>query len=83
MISHSYRAVSNTSVEVKLDSGKCHIITCNLSDYEDGIKKYKTGAYVQDAFFFLSSDDREFLISGTTPEEWNDMFGKEENYWLF
>jgi hypothetical protein len=27
----------------------------------------------------LSSSEREFLISGITPTEWNDTFGEEEN----
>lgn len=33
---------------------------------------------IQDAFPELSSDDREFLISGSTPAEWDKMFGDEE-----
>ena len=32
---------------------------------------------VQKMFPTLSVEDREFLISGTTPEEWSDAFGKE------
>lgn len=34
---------------------------------------------VQDAFPNLNAEQREFLISGITPQEWNDTFGKEEN----
>jgi len=29
----------------------------------------------QDAFPFLSHTEREFLISGITPDEWNELFG--------
>jgi hypothetical protein len=36
------------------------------------------GAYVQDAFPTLSAEEREFLISGTTPEAWAKMFPPEE-----
>jgi hypothetical protein len=36
------------------------------------------GGFIQDAFPSLSADDREFLISGTTPEEWDDLFGDIE-----
>ena len=34
--------------------------------------------YVQDAFPQLNAEEREFLISGTTPEEWDDLFGDIE-----
>lgn len=33
---------------------------------------------VQKLFPTLSADDREFLISGNTPEEWEDAFGTED-----
>lgn len=32
------------------------------------------GALVQDAFPELDADQREFLMSGATPKEWDDMF---------
>lgn len=32
------------------------------------------GPLIQDAFPHLSVDDREFLISGSTPEEWAAAF---------
>lgn len=33
---------------------------------------------IQNIFRKCSADDREFLMSGITPEEWEDMFGGEE-----
>lgn len=33
---------------------------------------------IQDAFPSLTAAEREFLISGSTEEEWNEMFGEEE-----
>jgi hypothetical protein len=32
---------------------------------------------VQDAFPNLDKGQREFLISGITPQEWNETFGEE------
>ena len=32
---------------------------------------------VQDAFPHFTSEQREFLISGSTPEEWNKLFSEE------
>jgi len=37
-----------------------------------------TGTLVQDAFPHFDDDQREFLISGITPEEWDETFGSEE-----
>lgn len=34
--------------------------------------------FVQEAFPHLSADDREFLKSGITPEEWDEHIGPEE-----
>ena len=33
------------------------------------------GALIQDAFPELNADQREFLMSGATPEEWEAIFG--------
>jgi len=33
---------------------------------------------IQDAFPLMSKEDREFLISGITPEEWNKVFSNDE-----
>jgi len=32
---------------------------------------------VQDAFPHFTPEQREFLISGSTPEEWNELFSEE------
>lgn len=33
---------------------------------------------IQDVFPHLSADDREFIKTGITPEEWDAVFGKDE-----
>lgn len=40
---------------------------------------YRQGAMAQDAFKSLSADEREFLISGSTPSGWFEMFPPEQN----
>lgn len=34
--------------------------------------------HIQNAFPNLSADEREFLISGVSPDEWNEMFESSE-----
>ena len=36
------------------------------------------GAYMQDAFSKLSAEEREFLMTGITPAEWNNIFAEKE-----
>lgn len=40
---------------------------------------YRYGAYMQDAFVSLSAGDREFLMSGISPDGWTQTFGDEED----
>lgn len=43
-----------------------------------GLFAYRSGAHIQDAFPTLSTDDREFLLSGMSKEAWNETFSGEE-----
>jgi hypothetical protein len=36
------------------------------------------GVLIQDALPHLSLDDREFLMTGITPEEWDEHFSEED-----
>jgi hypothetical protein len=39
---------------------------------------YRQGARIQDAMVSLNKDEREFLMSGTSAEGWDRVFGIEE-----
>lgn len=52
-------------------------------EFPDGIEPriaaWKTsGIMIQEAFPDLTPDQREFLLSGSTPEEWDELFKEEE-----
>ena len=49
-------------------------IDCTEEQYIDWL----SGAYIQDAMPHLSADDREFLLTGITKEEWDSMFNEED-----
>lgn len=40
-------------------------------------KEWHSGKRIQDAFPSLAPEQREFLLSGITPEEWKKLFGSE------
>ena len=54
--------------------GRSNEIEVNEADYRD----WDEGALAQDAFPYLSADEREVLISGICPTCWNKTFGSEE-----
>lgn len=43
-----------------------------------GLYKYNQGVLIQDAFPNMSREDREFIITGYSPEGWNEIFGGME-----
>lgn len=42
------------------------------------VREWEAGRLIQDAFPDLSADDREWLISGHSPEAWDALFGEED-----
>lgn len=60
-------------VEIKRDCpccGKTHSVKVKENDYVN----YKNGFLVQRAFPYLSSEDREILVSGICGSCWNKIF---------
>ena len=54
--------------------------TMDLDVTEELISEWKTsGAHIQDVMPHLSADEREFLLTGYTAEDWKFIFGDEED----
>ena len=54
--------------------GHANEVEVNEEDYWE----WQDGALAQDAFPYLSADEREMLISGICPKCWEKTFGGEE-----
>lgn len=39
---------------------------------------WRSGELIQKVMPHLSDDDREFIMTGITPDEWDNMMGEEE-----
>lgn len=39
--------------------------------------RWKQGMFIQDAFPQLTDDEREFILTGLTPEDWDAIFPEE------
>lgn len=76
------REVSESKVEVAID-GPCGtrtmVINATIPQMKKALFDYGAGAYIQQAFSFLSAGEREFLMSGITPEEFDKMFADAES----
>lgn len=59
--------------KTSLFSGKAHTMEIDVT--QEQLDKWQGGMLIQDAMPNVPADQREFLISGTTPEEWNKIFG--------
>tara|TARA_Y100000114_G_scaffold55870_1_gene51188 strand:+ start:332 stop:532 length:201 start_codon:yes stop_codon:yes gene_type:complete len=56
-------------------SGKVHAMDLDVT--QDQIAAWNSGMYIQDAMPQLSDDEREFMMTGITPEEWDATFGED------
>lgn len=50
--------------------------TLDIPCTEEQLQRWKNGEYIQNAMPNVSAEHREFLMTGTTPEEWNQIFGE-------
>ena len=55
-------------------TGKTHDIVMEI-DWED-YAAWENGMLIQNAFPYLTPDEREFLMTGITAEEWEKAFSK-------
>lgn len=60
-------------------SGQATIdINMPYDEFMTALNKYSNGTHIQDAFPTLDPHEREFILSGTTKEEWDNIFKEEE-----
>jgi hypothetical protein len=47
--------------------------------FEAALREWEGGALIQEVFPDLSADEREFLMTGSTPAEWQEIFGSDDD----
>ena len=66
-------------MKVTRRSGLSDIVrTRDLDITEEQYERYRKGELIQKAFPNLSLDDREFILTGATPEEWNAAYKDDD-----
>ena len=53
--------------------------TIEIDVTQEQMNRWQNGVLIQHAMPHLSANDREFLMTGVTPEEWDDALIEEEN----
>lgn len=57
----------------------CKVHTLDIDVTEDQLANWQHGMFIQEAMPNISADEREFIMSGITAEEWDTCFlGIEE-----
>ena len=52
--------------------------TMRMDISEGALQAWQGGMLIQDAMPNLSANEREFVMTGITPYEWDNMFEEEE-----
>ncbi len=58
-------------------SGKVHEMDLPITDEQ--VRRYSAGEFAQVAFSNLSAPEREFIMTGITPKEWDEVFGEDDD----
>lgn len=77
MIRFRYNQTPNGILIQTVGMAKFMEFNCSIEAFEKGLENYKNGDLIQNAFPFLSADEREFLITGLLPEEFDNLFTNE------
>jgi hypothetical protein len=59
--------------KVSAISNKMHTMDIDVTDEQ--LQDWREGTAIQDAMPNLTPDEREFIKTGITPKEWEEMFG--------
>jgi hypothetical protein len=54
------------------------VLTLDLPVIDEDYTRWKRGVCIQDAFPYLSADEREFMMSGIHPGEWDIFIPEDE-----
>ena len=58
-------------------TGEVNVMTLAITAGQ--LAAWRGGELIQDAMPTLSAEEREFLVSGCTPEDWQQLWGSEED----
>lgn len=57
-------------------TGRQHSMDLDIT--EEQLTQWENGELIQNVFPNLSADEREFIMTGITPQEWHETFGEDD-----
>jgi len=54
------------------------VLDCGIEDFSERLERWRAGEHIQRAFSNLPPPQREFIMSGITPEKWDELFKEED-----
>jgi len=57
-------------------SGQVHEMDLDITEAQ--LREWEGGALIQEVFPHLTTDEREFIMTGITPKEWDEAFGEDD-----
>ena len=70
--------MSDGQVSIRM-SDKSLIVRADIHELNQAWYYWMNGAFIQDAFHMLSDAEREFLMSGLLPAEFDEIFKEKED----
>jgi len=59
-------------------SGQVHTMDLDITDEQWELWNSENPPHVQNVFPNLTADEREFILTGTTPQEWDKLFPPDD-----
>jgi hypothetical protein len=56
-----------------------NVHTMDINVTQEQLSAWESGTLIQNAMPHISADEREFIMTGITPQEWEDAFGGSED----
>lgn len=79
---HRIVAINDTTCQMQLTNmmgeSKAMVFNAHAADVQAGFADYSEGALIQNAFPMLTMEEREFIMTGMTPEQWEETMGSDE-----
>lgn len=73
-----FHSDGTATVQVKPLFGGDFSAPRTLAITQDQYESWQRGAYIQNVMPHLTAGEREFLMSGTTEEQWDETFKEDE-----
>lgn len=74
-----FEKVDAQNTRIVRRNSKTLVVRHNIERCLQAYLDWLEGKFIQDAFYFFTPDEREFILTGITPQEWARLFGEDND----